>query len=194
MNTPFILPPIIVVFDTEFTAWEGSLERNWSGSNEYREIVEIGAVRVDTREMSERDTFKTYVRPVKNPELSAYFTELTGISQEIVDREGVDYPTAILRFAEWCRDTPIYSWGNDGDVLRENCGLLGTPFPFEPSRFFDASDIFRKAGIPEEQYKSSTIIRAFVKEPIRRGHEALNDARTIMAALRELQAREVEIS
>ncbi len=36
----------VVVYDLEYTAWEGSLERNWSGPNEDPEIVQIGAVKI----------------------------------------------------------------------------------------------------------------------------------------------------
>ena len=32
-----------VVYDLEYTAWEGSLERNWGGPNEDPEIIQIGA-------------------------------------------------------------------------------------------------------------------------------------------------------
>jgi len=37
----------IIIFDTEYTAWEGAKERNWSGSGEHREIVQIAAVKID---------------------------------------------------------------------------------------------------------------------------------------------------
>ena len=40
------LPDTFIIFDTEFTAWEGSMERNWSGENEYRELVQISAFRI----------------------------------------------------------------------------------------------------------------------------------------------------
>ena len=29
------LPDTFIIFDTEFTAWEGSQERKWSGENEF---------------------------------------------------------------------------------------------------------------------------------------------------------------
>ena len=47
------LPPTIIIFDTEFTAWAGSQERDFSGPNEYRELVEIGAIKIDTRTFNE---------------------------------------------------------------------------------------------------------------------------------------------
>ena len=40
------LPDTFIIFDTEFTAWEGSQERKWSGENEFRELVQISAIRV----------------------------------------------------------------------------------------------------------------------------------------------------
>ena len=33
----------VTIFDTEFTAWEGSQDRNWSEPWEAVELVEIGA-------------------------------------------------------------------------------------------------------------------------------------------------------
>ena len=57
-------------FDLEFTAWEGSAARGWSGPDEYREIVHIGAVRVDGgNAFAEVDRFTATVRPVRNPVL-----------------------------------------------------------------------------------------------------------------------------
>ena len=41
-----LLPEKFIIFDTEYTAWEGSQERNWSGDNEYMELVQIGALKV----------------------------------------------------------------------------------------------------------------------------------------------------
>ena len=29
----------IIVFDTEYTTWEGAMARQWTGPNEYRELV-----------------------------------------------------------------------------------------------------------------------------------------------------------
>ena len=47
-------PTEVVVFDTEFTAWQGSMERGWSGPGEHKEIVQIGAVLLDARTLAER--------------------------------------------------------------------------------------------------------------------------------------------
>ena len=54
----------VVVFDLEWTAWEGSRDRNWSGPKEEREIIEIGAVKIDgANGFAETVRFENLVRP-----------------------------------------------------------------------------------------------------------------------------------
>ena len=62
-----------VVFDTEFTAWEGSMQRQWSEPWEHREIIQIAAVKVQASSTNVRitETFNELVLPVINPTLSA---------------------------------------------------------------------------------------------------------------------------
>ena len=180
----FGFDPKIIVFDTEFTAWEGSEERNWSAAGEYMEIVQIGAVKIETQSMEELESMLVYVKPVKNPKLSEYFTKLTNIVQETVDRGGIGYAEALEKFTLWSGGLKLYSWGGDRDVLEENAKLLGIEFPFRSSQFADIREFFQAQGVLVEKYMSSTIPRAFGEEPLLRAHDALNDARSIAQALR----------
>jgi len=186
----FGLPPEIVVFDTEYTAWEGSMARNWTGPNEAREIVEIGAVCVETEAFTERGAFDILVQPVKNPKLSPYFITLTAITQERVDREGRPFAEALRAFSDWSAGRPLYSWGGDDAVLRENCDFAAIAFPFPDQAFADIKQVFEAAGIKTDGYMSSTIVRALGREPARRAHGAANDARTIVDGLRALRDAE----
>lgn len=108
-----------VVYDTEYTTWEGAMARKWLGENEYKEVIQIGALKVSYPEFEVKDSFKIYVKPQKNPILSDYCKNLTGISQNEVD-SGVPFSQALadfLRFSEGCL---VGSYGNDGCVLSEN--------------------------------------------------------------------------
>lgn len=185
----FGLAEKIIIFDTEYTTWEGAMERKWSGPGEYKEIVEIGAVLVETEDFSELDTFSVYVKPVKNPKLSELFINLTGISQRTVDEKGIGFPEALQRFFAWSGAHDLYCYGHDGEVLEGNAELITIPFPFERLRFHNIKELFKHHGIPADNYMSSTIVRAFGKEPSRRGHSALNDARTILDGLRLLKEK-----
>ncbi|GHJ32842.1 hypothetical protein TPA0910_72750 [Streptomyces hygroscopicus subsp. sporocinereus] len=115
-----------VVFDLEFTSWPGALERDWSGPGQLREIVQIGALRISVGHSADAhcvvEEFEALVRPVVNPRLSPYFTELTGIDQETVDREGVAPAEALSDFLAFCQGQSVLSYGNDMVVLGENVG------------------------------------------------------------------------
>ncbi|MFF2851757.1 exonuclease domain-containing protein [Streptomyces sp. NPDC058001] len=110
-----------VVFDLEFTSWSGALERDWSAPGQLREIVQIGALRL-SEDFTVVEEYEALVRPLVNPELSPYFTELTGIEQETVDREGVAPAEALGDFLGFCRGQSVLSYGNDMVVLGENVG------------------------------------------------------------------------
>ena len=79
----------VVVFDTEYTSWEESLQRNWSEPWEHRELVQIAAVRtVETAAGFEVvDTLELVIQPQVNREVSDYFVALTGLDRERVAAE-----------------------------------------------------------------------------------------------------------
>lgn len=175
------LPDKFIIFDTEFTAWEGSQARGWSAEGEYREVIQIGAVKVSG--LKEIDSFLVYVRPAKNPILSDYIKELTGISQEKIDKEGMSYEQAQAFLYNWADGLTMYSFGSDASVLKENSDLVRLEFPFSPQNFGDIRPVFREHGVDTGQYMSSTIPLAFGQTAPPDGHDALNDARSILLAL-----------
>src|SRR5580692_3651474 len=90
--------PQITIFDLEYTAWECSMARSWLAPGEFREVVQIGAVRLDADSFSVKAEFEVLVRPRFNPVLSPYFENLTGISNEQLAARGTDFRTAYDRF------------------------------------------------------------------------------------------------
>jgi len=178
------LPDKFIIFDTEYTAWEGSRERGWGKEWEHKEIVQIGAIIVE--DLEEKESFLEYIKPVKNPVLSEYFIDLTGITQEDVDTQGRSFPDVLEEFLKWTRGLPLYSFGDDMIEIRENCELLDMPCLFDTEKSLDARLIFREAGIDDSKYYSGTIPEAFGLTPPPNAHDALNDARSILVALQAL--------
>jgi len=178
------LPSRFIIFDTEYTSWKGAQERGWSGRGEYREVIQIGAVKVE--DLKETDSFLRYVRPLKNPTLSNYIQELTGIRQIDIDERGIPYKDAQARLYEWSEGCTMYCFGADGEVLRENSELHEIPFPFSGAAFVDVREVFERGGIDTSAYMSSTIPKAFGVPPPPNAHDALNDARSILLGLQKL--------
>lgn len=184
MNNTFIL------FDTEYTAWEGSQQRKWSEAWEHREIIQIAALRVGLNSvMVEEASFNQYILPQRNPQLSAYIRELTGITQEVVDTQGVRFSGAFADFYRFCGEGgfPLFSWGDDPGVLRENCTLNEIAFPAFKAGFFDIRDIFEPAGIATVGYSSGTVWQALGLRFDSAAHDALNDVRSLLVTLAALQ-------
>ncbi|MFQ5619525.1 MAG: exonuclease domain-containing protein [Rhodospirillales bacterium] len=179
------------IFDLEFTAWEGSAARGWSGAGEYREIVQIGAVRVDGgNALAEVGRFKTYVRPVRNPVLSGYFVSLTGITQADVDRHGVSFPEALAAFSEFVGEDggAVVSNGADQAALDENCVLHGIACPIDADRFVDIRPrLARLLGLATPQVISAKLPSLLRLPGRRKEHDALADALAIAQALRHLR-------
>ncbi len=175
------LPSEFVIFDTEFTSWEGAQARDWSGQNEYKELVQIGAVKV--RNFEEIDSLSLLVAPTFNPELSDYFMDLTGIMQSESDA-GVAFLDAYHAFMVWKGDSLAYSYGGDEAIFSINHELYKTSEVVPVEEFNNVRDNFDAVGVDSSQYMSSTIPKAFGLVPPSSPHDAVNDARSILMALK----------
>jgi inhibitor of KinA sporulation pathway (predicted exonuclease) len=181
--------PSITIFDLEYTAWIGSMARSWLTPGEFREVVQIGAVRLDADSFVVQAEFEVLVRPRFNPALSPYFENLTGITSDQVANRGVDFRTAYDRFLAFAGDCPIAAFGHDGRVLEENLRLYGIrdakPLPL----FYDLRGWFAVQGLDPRGRHSCEIGPALGVAFVGRSHNALDDARSLAAAMEVIAAR-----
>lgn len=181
-----------VVYDLEYTAWDGSEARQWSGAGESREIVEIGAVRLDaTNGFRELDSFRQLVRPVLSPVLSAYFIRLTGIGNADLRAEGVGFPEALRRLGAFAGPSaPLLSSGRDFLVLLENVALWRLAWPFADGRCGDLRPGFAGfLGVPVTAVVSGELPARLGLAAVGSAHNGLDDARAVAAAMRALRSR-----
>lgn len=127
---------VLVVYDLEYTTWPGAMGRKWRGEGEEMEVVQVGAVKLraapatdGTRMLEEVDALSLLVKPAANPELSEYFTKLTGVRQEKVDADGVAFPTAWERLMAFAGDAPLISWGSVVDLDAAPAGSAAARAP-----------------------------------------------------------------
>lgn len=181
--------PIITVFDLEYTAWECSMARHWLTPGEYREVVQIGAVKLDANSFARLDEFALLVRPRINHQLSAYFQKLTGISQEAVTRQGVDFAEAYHRFLTFAGDGPIAAFGRDDRALMENLRLYGIADAAPLPVFYDLRGWFAVQGLDPRGLHSCDIAPALGLPFVGQSHNALDDARGLAAGMVVMAAR-----
>jgi inhibitor of KinA sporulation pathway (predicted exonuclease) len=182
------LPLEAVVFDTEFTAWEGSMVRRWMAPGEYREIVQIAGLRVGTGDWQVRNSFHILVRPRINSLLSAYFEKLTGIRNADVADQGVDFEIALRRFLEFVGGAPTLSFGGDDAILAENIRLYGLKNAAPPP-CLNVVSWFAKHGLPMRGTFSCDVARLAGVPFEGRLHDARDDAMSVALGIRAFVER-----
>lgn len=108
-----------IILDLEATCWQGKAPAP-------NEIIEIGAVCVD--ENAEiLGEFVTFVKPTLSPQLSDFCTQLTSITQDMVDDAPL-FPQALADFQAWIASFEdeyyLCSWGfYDKKQFKMDCQL-----------------------------------------------------------------------
>lgn len=175
-----------VVADLEYTAWEGSLANGWSAPGEFREIVQIGAVRVARADgLREADAFAVLVRPTLNPSLSDYFTRLTGITNDDLARGGVSLPEALDSFAAFAGDLPILTHGGDDRVVVAECAEKSLANPLADGDWRDIRPVIE--SLTGAHLMSSDLPKHFGLPDQGHAHDALADSRALVLVLSYLE-------
>lgn len=176
-----------VLFDSEFTAWEGSKERNWSLPWEHRELIQLAAVklRIDHSSATIVATFNELILPMFNPNLSDYIIELTGIQQNVVDEMGVDYVSAITLFHDFCArgNLKALSWGNDKGILEENCVLHAMQMPTFHHGFLNLQSVAKQNKYSGCEQSSGNLAMFHGLDLPGHQHNALFDVRSTVLSI-----------
>lgn len=171
-----MLPDYFIIFDCEFTAWENSLKYNWTRNNEEPEIISCSALKIENKNNNFKilDSFDYYIKPIINPKLSNYIIKLTGITQEIINNEGVDFAFFIEQFYNFSNNLnnkvyklKLYSYGHDYNEIKRNLYLNNINkdskyFEWEKN-FFDIRIILNKY-LDTSKYTSGTLYKYFLKD------------------------------
>lgn len=189
----------IIIFDLEFTTWEGAMDRSWTGKtetgeNEYREIVQIGALKVEWPSGRVLGALNLLVKPKRNPVLSPFFQQLTAITQQRLEEEGIEFPEALLQFLEFCGTRKTCSYGGDALIVAENVALNhchpGSLYTMNMPEFINiGAAIHRLDPVTKQQRLNSGRLWQHYGLPKPEGvgeHDALFDCYSILAAMRYL--------
>lgn len=100
---------------------------------EKMEIIEIGAVILNSRNLKVESEYQSFVKPILHPILTDFCKSLTSISQEDVDTASF-FPEVLKDFQSWFHPFRNYifcSWGNyDKKQIQQDCLLHNVDYPF----------------------------------------------------------------
>jgi inhibitor of KinA sporulation pathway (predicted exonuclease) len=175
---------LLNVIDVEATCWEGQ-----PPPGAVSEIIEIGLTVVDLEERERLAKHRILVRPRRST-VSAFCTELTGLTQEEVDT-GVEFAEAcrVLGDEHRADSRPWASWGDyDRKQFERQCRATSTRYPFGKRHtnvklvFTEARGLRRRPGMAE-----ALAIAGFPLEG--RHHSGADDAWNIAAMVLDLAVK-----
>ena len=150
------------------------------------EIIEIGAVVLEGNDPQILGEYQSFVRPVRNPELTTFCTEMTTITQEMVSGAR-EFNEVIEEFGNWVKgfENPIFcSWGKfDKNQLKQDCSFHDVAYPFSEEhinikqRFANNMGLKKGVGLGKALYKMNLTFDGTA-------HRGIDDARN-MAQLSE---------
>lgn len=186
-----------IIFDCEFLTAPGAMSRLWGGPlDPDPTVAQIGAVKLSLDPGYDiLDEFQILVdsrdRFGQRAALDPFFTELTGIDQASVDRDGVAMAEALAAFERFSGEGTLWSWGKDEFYLYAiSCYVAGLTPALPPQRFGNATVLVLNTGMPLEDLKRTTSGKLAdyfgLEGPPRRQHDALDDAMSVALSLQHL--------
>ncbi|HEY1195360.1 3'-5' exonuclease [Flavobacterium sp.] len=116
----------IIIIDLEATCWQGAVPKG-----QQNEIIEIGLAVLDT-ETGEISKNKGILVKPQRSSVSLFCTELTTITQDLLDQNGVSFEDAINQLVDEY-NPDLYTWASYGqydlNMLTKQCKSFGISYP-----------------------------------------------------------------
>lgn len=146
------------------------------------EIIEIGGVVVDPGTLEIEREFQTFVRPVVHTQLTPFCTQLTSITQDLVD-DAPTFPEAIEELRAFIGSDyriRFCSWGNyDKHQFRNDARLHNISLPFNDKRHINLKEKFSEALGTRKRFGLGRAIRRVGLSFAGTHHRGIDDARNI---------------
>lgn len=141
-----------VVFDTETSGLS---------PQQGHEILQIGAVKYNTRTGETINTFSIYIKPSPHCVIEPAALRVNGIDIEKLKQTGVSKSEAINTFVEFIGTCPLFAYNAPFDMrfLKSTCEMVNVPLPTNP--VCDVLAMVRKLSLPTENNKLGTISEHF---------------------------------
>jgi len=186
-----------IIFDCEFLCIQGSQARFWCAAGDPDPVIaQIGAVKLGlTDDFPILETFKVYVEPHDRHgaryAIDPYFSDLTGITEENIQRDGKRLQSALDDLDRFSEGATLWSWGKDElNMMAISCYIEGIQPSIPASRFDNAVRLLLAAGMPVDDLArtpSNKLVDYYgIRHPQLTHHDALDDARSVAYMLQHL--------
>ena len=116
----------IIIIDLEATCWNGKIPEG-----QVNEIIEIGICVLNTTTGLISKNEGILIKPERS-EVSSFCTELTTITQELLDTEGISFKEACAKLRE-DYNAHYYTWASYGaydlNMMNKQCKIRSVDYP-----------------------------------------------------------------
>jgi len=175
---------ILAIIDLEFT-----VPPNFGKPRAFfPEVIEFGAVLIDSDSHEIVTKINTFVKPTKWPRITKETTDVTGIHQSDIDACSTTLESVLSDLGKITSSDLIFiAWGQeDRKVLLENCLRYGISFPFNPFSYIDLLDEYMKMHRLEKKVSLKNAIEQCGFVPSGISHAALDDAINTLSVLKTM--------
>ena len=140
----------IIIIDLEATCWNGKIP-----AGQVNEIIEIGICVLDTTTGAITQNQGILIQPERS-KVSPFCTELTTITQELLDAEGISFHEACTKLCEEYNPKE-YTWASYGqydlNMLKKQCKIRNIEYPMGTEHinvkttFFEVKNLKKKVGM-----------------------------------------------
>ncbi|MBB2149719.1 3'-5' exonuclease [Pedobacter gandavensis] len=169
----------IVIVDIEATCWNTGQPKGMES-----DIIEVGVCLLDIRTGEISENRGILVRPERS-EISTFCTELTTISLEMIEKDGIEFKEAcrILKEEYLSQGRPWASFGAyDQKQFQKQCTAMSIGYPFGPSHINVKTLFALKKKLSNEKGMSAAL--SLLKIPLEgTHHRGVDDANNIAKIL-----------
>lgn len=140
----------IIIIDLEATCWNGKIP-----AGQVNEIIEIGICVLNTSTGLISKNEGILIKPERS-KVSPFCTELTTITQELLDTESISFKEACIKLRE-DYNAHQYTWASYGaydlNMMKKQCKIKGIEYPLSQNHinvktlFSDVKGLQRKVGM-----------------------------------------------
>lgn len=138
----------IIIIDLEATCWQSAVPQG-----QQNEIIEIGLAVLDS-ETGEISKNKGILIKPQRSTVSTFCTELTTITQDLLDKNGVSFEDAVNQLIDEY-NPDLYTWASYGqydlNMLKKQCSSFGMPYPMGEQHINVKSWFAEKFGLQKPQ-------------------------------------------
>jgi ERI1 exoribonuclease 3 len=160
-----------------------------------QEIIEFPVLKINARTMKEESFFHSYVMPTYHPKLTPFCTQLTGITQEMVD-DKPSLKTCLSNFHKWLGAEGLLNPGvsfcfvtcGDWDLktmLPGQCTAFGLHHPEYMKRWMNIKFVFQDL-MGQKAYGMPNMLDKLGLKLAGRHHSGIDDSRNIAQILVKL--------